>query len=675
MLDIVQKTSTIHRQFSVSPGKSISLHSIDHPIAKIQPKTKLGAVAQELAAATAISTISVAATSAYVYALIEAASPAIQFKDPPPGTKISVQSLQDAYQTFQTQFATLQGQASVWINTDQTTGQSSIFSNLVSVPTTLSQLDPVVQSKFSILSALKSSNPLYKTTLSDLEALVGAEKAPVQSLVTQVEGLATTVQTSSSLIQTSTSTGVLKELQDAYASEIQALKDDIKSANDTIDSDNKKIIGLGFGAGAAILVGLIGLGMIWNPIGWIMIAGGAVGAYFAISEILALKAQIAVEEGKIKGFELWKTADATAAGTVSAFSTQLTDISTMTASVQEELTQLENLYTTLADDISEASKDLTDGNIADALKEWNTIVQEVAFLENITAYIWPNPIQLTKPSNLSAAGSSLYAIDNAAKVYKYTVGGNTWTELADTSLSISAKGSLVVGIEGAPVPNPSGKKPPNSTYVVTEYSNDKWNPISTHKYAQILTDGTSVYAINQAHKDRQIYQYSGSGKIWNKLTDFPDSDVAQLMQIANGNLYALGNNSNKLYNYTNSAWASVNSNTYTNMSGNGKYLALIRDSLQASVLDVETGVETNTCAKAQAIAQMTDGDQYVVGSDQNLYHFSASDYSKAVLIKNDIVDVVCSETDEVFCTDNKGDAYHLSNQTAVLLPTLPSHTS
>ena len=668
-------TATADRKFHVTPLHLVSLNEAEHPLTKIKPKTKLGQVALEFAQASAVTTISVASVSAYVYAVTQAAAPIVQFRTPPKGTNIDIKKLQTEYTNFQNNFATLQGQLSVWINTDQNSAQSSIMSNLVSVPTTIADIDAVVQSKFTLLGALPKSSSQYKSALADLKTLIGVEQAPIKSLVKQVSDLSSTMMTTSDTIQTATSTGTLKELQDAFETEIKALTKAISDAHSTIDSDNRKIVGLGFAAGAAIVVGLVGLVNIWNPVGWILIAGGAVGAYFAISEILALKGQIATLEATIKTDEAWKSDDSKAAAALNSFSNTLNGIAKMTASAQQELTELENLYDKLGDDIKTALSELDDSNFSEAQKEWNTIVNEVSFLKDITAYVWPSPVQLTDPTALSAAGSTLYSIDNAGQTYSIASGGTSWTALPNTSLSVSAKGSLVTAIDGAPVPNPSTGNPPKSTFYAKEYANGQWTSISDFAIAQVTTDGTSVYGVKQDVADRKVYQYSGTGTGWTALPALPNSDSPQLMAIANGTLYCLGTNTSELYSYSNSAWTVANKNTFLTITGNGHYLASINSANQAAVLDTSTGTTTNTYSSAQKVAQLSNGDQYVIGVDQSLYHISASAPSSAALVKTDVVDVVASDTDQVFCTDNTGFAYSVSGTTTTKLPAYPSKQS
>jgi len=444
------KAPHLGRTVLIAPNRRVNLAQAGHPLVTIVPKTRLGAVALNLAVASSTATIQIIATSTYVNALTALAPPVITFRAPPPGTKISVQSLQTAYDNFTQQLATLQGQAAAWISTSAGSGGASIFSNLVAIASMFSNIDAQVQADFVLLQTLTPGSPAWQNALTQVKALIGAEVTPLTSVETQISTLSTNLDTAATTLTNAASTGVLSQLQAAYQSEINALNQDITSCNNQISSDNSKIVGLGFAAGAAIVVGIIGLANFWNPIGWIMIAGGAAGAYFAIAEIVALKGQIDQLKAQVENDINWLNADQTAAQAVAAFAQSAQGVANMNTAAQQELNTLLQLCNTLSSDIQTALTDLNQDQLTQALAEWNEIVAAAAFLAGITAYIWPSSIMLANPTNLAAAGNNAWLVSNSGTTFSYTSGGNTWTTLPGMSLSVVATGSVVAGIDGAP---------------------------------------------------------------------------------------------------------------------------------------------------------------------------------------------------------------------------------
>src|SRR4051812_10233066 len=295
------------RTVLIAPNRHVNLAQAGHPLVTIVPKTRLGAVGLSLAVASSTATLQIIATSTYVNALTALAPPVITFRAPPPGTTIPVRSLQTAYDGFLQQLATLQGQAAAWIGTPAGSGGASIFSNLVAIASTIGNIDATVQSDFVLLQTLTPGSPAWQNAFAQAKALIGSEVRPLTSIETQIGMLSTNLDTAATTLVTAASTGLLAQLQAAYQSEINALNRDIANCNNQISSDNKKIIGLGFAAGAG--VGIIGLANFWNPIGWIMIAGGATGAYFASAEIVALKGRIALLKSQIENDVSWANDD------------------------------------------------------------------------------------------------------------------------------------------------------------------------------------------------------------------------------------------------------------------------------------------------------------------------------------------------------------------------------
>ncbi|WP_028113633.1 hypothetical protein [Ferrimonas kyonanensis] len=634
-----------------------------------QPKTRLGQVAMAVAAQSSASVLSVAAISAYVYSLTEAQLPTVTFRGPDPGPGIHNPELQQSYDLFRSQVATFQGQAGAWINTDPSSGSASIFSQLVSVPNTFQTISGSVAAKFTILSAQEPGTPAYEQTLAQLKALIGAELPDINTLKTQMETLGSNLQNAAVTIVEAANTGVLKKLSDAYAKEIDGLVQEIKDLNKQISKDNSKIIGLGFAAAAAIALGLVGVANFWNPFGWFAMGAGAVGAYFAISEILTLKGQIAVMKSKIKNDELWQKEDSAVAAGINAFSTQVQGFSSMNTAAQRELTTLENLYQTLADDIGVALADLDAGELEQAQQEWNEIVGAASVLQGLTAYIWPNAIQLTSPTSFSAVDNTAYCVSLSGQLFQYQDADNRWTSLPGSVLSCVASPKMIAAIDGAPIDgasvNPDPKPP---TYLVKTYNPDigRWTFISEFAVAAIAVEGETLICINQAQEDRQVYQYSGSGTDWRKLAALPGPDAATQIAVAAGKVYALANNSQLLYVYLNDSWSLVSETQYASVTSNGNQLGLIDIDQKSYVLDASADGAPRFCAdKVSNGAQLSNGSQFIISADdQSLWFVDAQAQPPQATNFNHIATgVFSSNTDKVYYTDNIGQLWMHQGQT------------
>ena len=638
------------------------------------PRTRLGMLAQQLSQQTTISVLSIAATSGYVYALTQAAAPNIQFTSVPPGMNSSVAQLQQAYTNFLTQFALFQGQAGAWINTQQGTGTPSIFSQLVSVPNTLNDINGTVTSNFTLLNTYKIGSPQYEQTLQNQETLIGATQPAITSLIQAMTTLGANLQNAASTLIASSQTGTLSQLLTAYAADIQTLQNDIDSCNSQISSDNAKIIGLGFAAAASIAVGLLGLMNIWNPFGWIMLAGGATGAAFAIMEIGALQVEIAALKNKIQSDTSYLNQDQAAASLVAAFCNQLKGFASMNQAAQQELTTLENLYNTLSTEITAALSNLDDNELALAQQEWNTVLQTSQFLENLTAYIWPNPIMLSSPSSFAAVGNDLYCLSLSGELFHYS--GGTWTDMGTTALSIAGFGTMLVAIDGAPIngtavsPNPTA-----STFFVKLYntSTKTWSTISTFPAAAIAVGDGGIYAINQLTSDRQVYQYSGSGTSWTKLTALPGPDAASQIAVSSGYILALSNNGQQVWYYdaVNSCWGLLSPFTCAKLLANGNMAAVLGTD-NTEYLYKNSSQPTTMGTGMIQVAQLTTGDQYGIDSNLNLWLNEFGNPITHTQLATNVTTVFASDTNAVYYTDNLGNLYSLSaSGQSIKLPAMP----
>lgn len=652
---------------------------------KVAPKkaatTSLGAIARQLADQTAVTMLSVAATSGYVYAMTQAGAPIVQFQDVPPGMPpSSLSALQSAYSTFISQLNQFQGQAEAWINTQQSSGSNSIFSQLVSLPTILQDINGTVTSNFTLLNSLTPGTQAYNELLSQQENTIGAEAASVTQLLSEMQTLGTNLENASSSLVATTQTGVLSQMLAAYSTDIQTLVAAINSANATIASDNNKIIGEGVGAAASIGVGIVGLLNFWNPVGWIMIAGGAVGAYYAITEIEALKAQIASLKAAIELDTTYENQDEAAASALAAFCTQLQGFASLNTAAQAELTQLENLYTTLSSDIATAVADLQANQLSAAQAEWATILSESQFLANLGAYLWPSPTLVSAPNVFAATGSDIYCIAVSGEMYHYSGSSNAWNDMQVTALSCEASGATLVAIDGAPIDGSASGTAANSTYYVKTYNagTNSWSVISAFPAADIALSGSTVYAIAQSVSDRQVYQYSGTGTAWTALPALPGPDAAMQIACAGGTVFALTCNSQFVfqYNSSNSTWSQVGSYTCASITGNGNKLGIVDTQNNAYVYDPTVGgspLAAGACV--ESIAQLTDGTQFRV-STLNLGLWYADTNVNPITytcLETNATGVFTSDTNQTYYADNEGNLYSItSSGSTTQLPALPN---
>lgn len=673
------------RRILLAPGRYATVSGLK--AGQAAPNTQLGRLAQQLVQQTSAATLSVAATSAYVYSLTQLSAPKLTFTSVPAGMKSDVAKLQSAYDSFLTQLATFQGIAGVWINTQQNSGAASIFSQLVSVPETLSSISGSVAANFTLLGTLPPTNPTYQDILTQQETLIGAESANITSLITQMTNLGSNLEnTANTLIGDTDPTQVLGQLLAAYATDIATLQTAINNANSTISSDNDKIVGEGVGAAASCVVGVIGLANWWNPAGWIMMGAGAVGAYFAIEEIEALKAEIAALQQQISADVNWQDTDKAAAQLVSGFCTQLQGFAALNAAAQVELTTLENLYQTLSADIASALSDLQNNDLADAQTEWNTILAAGQFLQGLTAYVWPSPTMLSAPRPFAPIGNDLYSLSLSGEVFHYSASTNAWTDMQTTALSCAGAGNLLVTIAGAPISGTTVGSAPNSTYLVQSYNltTQAWTTISTFPAATIATDGNNIYAINQTATDRQVYQYSGSGTVWTQLAALPGSDAAIQIAVAGGAVFALANNSQCVYQYNaanGGSWSQVGLNTAwgtiygTRLVGNGTKLGIIATNGYLYLYDPTSGSGPIAITGSQmSVAQLSSGIQYAINVYQNLYYDSTPTSNPTwTYVASNATGVFASDTNVVYYGDNLGNLYVVSSSGApTQLPAMPS---
>lgn len=644
------------KSLHTSPDHTISLASHDAKLVQFAPKTHLGKTAHTLALALASVRLSVASTTAYVYGITEDASvPTVTFSAPPPGTSISVQSLQSDYDNFSKQMKDLQKQTGLWISTTASEQSLSIYSQLTSVPETIVDIDQIVKAKIKVLSALSPGVELYKETMSELKDDITKDLEPVQNLVSEIQALSSSIETTAELIETSTTTGVLQQLQDAYASEISALKTDTDQLNQNISDNNSEISTLKIEAAAAGTVTAVGAVNWWNPVGWVAIAAGGISLDKILSKIDNLEAKNAKYSGDISSNKIWKDKDSAAAGVICVFSGQVKSLATMTSAAQEELTQLANVYNSFADEIEAALTDLGANELNDALNEWNTVIQDATNLELLTLYVWPGPKKLRKPATFYSYDQTLYWVQDSGAIIYCTIGDKAWTAMSKDALSICRTQGDVYAIDGAPVANPQPPHPKISSYTVEKHNASAgWATLAALPVAQIAAGNNTLYAIAQSDTEPKIVQYLDNGS-WNYLPQIATDDIPKQIAVVNGQLFALTNNTGWLYQYNNGSWQRLSTTNFFSMTANGNFLGLVDDNNNAYCYN---GSVTQSYTDALKVAQMTNGDQYIIDSQQNLYFVSHTSYGTGTLVIDGIIDVCSSETDTLFYASQSGDTIY-----------------
>ncbi len=645
------------------------------------PTTQLGKLALQLNQQTNISILSVAATTAYVNAITQSAPPSIKFSGVPAGMQVTVAQLQTAYNTFVTQYQSFQQQAGAWIYTQQNTGVPSIVTQLVQVPQSLSNLAGSVASDFAILNALTPGSPEYNSQLITLENSIGSESPAISTLISSMQSLGTTLQTAETALVASTQPSqILGQLIAAYASIVVTLNAAIASAKQQLSSDDSKLDGAIAGASAAAVVDAVGLANWWNPVGWVTMAAGAVATYYSASEIEALKAEISLLNSQISNNIDWTNQDQTAAQMVSVFCTQLQGFASLNASAQQELSTLENLYSTIASDITTALSNLNANELETAQNEWNTILGAGQVLENLNLYIWPKHSLLSAPSPVAAVGNDIYCVSLSGKLYHYSGSTNSWSDMNVTALSVAGDGTTLVAIDGAPI-NAASSVQNSSTYFAKVYnmSTQTWTTISNFPVSAVATGWGNIYAIGQ--QDGKVYQYT-SGNNWTSLAQLPGPDAAIQIAVVGGGPFVLSNNSQFVYqyNFTNNTWTQIGASTpygtlkCSSVTANNTKLAMVATNNYAYLYDPSLGgVPACTGAGVAQIAQLANGDEYRTGTDLSLWFFNSTVPFSYTRLQSNVVGVYASDTGNVYFVDNLGNLYSVNTSTnvATLLPALP----
>lgn len=437
------------KQFGAGTSNLSRLLTVKLKLTELKPKTRLGLIANEMVVSTANTMIGVTAISGYCNALTESSLPIVTFTSGSSGAGISDQELQQAWNTFQSQFSGFQGDAAIWVNASSGT---SILTQLTSLPENLQMVNSSVQMDFSVLISSEQGSDQYSTALDNLNTLIGAQIPSITGLNASMVQLGNDLDvTATTMVAAVSDGGVLSQIIDEYQDAVDQLNTNIANLEAEIDADNKQItadsIEITSGVGMTVIGAMTIIAM---PFSLIFVGMGIYEAVTAAEDIQLMKAQIAADTVEIQNSTLWAQQDSTAATAVSVFANQVSNCSGLNSAAQQELTTLENLYTSLATDLQDALNDLAESPAdADAaLAEWNAVMAAAAPLSDLTMYIWPSPLMLTAPTGSAAAGSDFHTIDVSGSAYRLE-SSNTWSTLPDKLLSVAAGPLGVFGINGA----------------------------------------------------------------------------------------------------------------------------------------------------------------------------------------------------------------------------------
>ncbi|MBB6250971.1 hypothetical protein [Nitrospirillum iridis] len=584
--------------------------------------TSLGLIAQRIVEQTAAATASLTAASAFVYALTETSVPPIQFQDMPPFmSRADLEALQTAYDSFREQFATLQARAKTWFTPERTTaeagaGLATVFSQIPSIPQALRQVAGTISAGFELMPCA----PFPLRSLRPQDKLIRRQSEAISTLLTTVSQLGQALESAAAALVAVTRTGPLAAVLAAYRGDVRAMTTAITAAQQQLAADGVVIANLGLGdrgAGvSSVAIGVVGLTQGWNPLGWGMITGGTIGAHHGVADIQALQGALSDLEAQIDIKVDRRKQDQAVALMLAGIGVQLRGVAAMNAAVQEELTTLAWLHRTLPFEVFTALADMEPRDLPAAQTEWNAIT--AAAPEPVSIHLWPSPAHLSAPSTVAAIGADLYHIAHSGALYHYAARSGTWTDMGVTALSCVGDGYDLVVIDGAPVASaPAGGPVPSSHRVrVYDLLTEVWTTISTFPASCVAVGGGMIYAVHRDVQDRRVYRYTGSGTDWTPLPALPGPDAAAQIAVAGGTVFAVANNSQRLYRYDadRKGWVPLGRFTCRSIRANGDSLGIIDTDNTAYVHDARGGGGPVAVGVGTALlAQLSNGDQIRIG--------------------------------------------------------------
>ena len=644
----------VQHAICVAPGHQVALAEVHPEIAQFTPQTQLGKLAHAMVSTLATVRLSLASTSAYVFGINESTRlPQIAFKAPPPGTTLSVQSLQGAYNGFSENFKTLQTRTKDWISAEGSEDPLSIYSKLTNVPTTVAQVGANVSSQLSLMSLTKPGSCAYEDAKKAATKDINNDIEPVTSLISLLTDFANDVEKYSALLLDAANGGVLSELQAAYQSEISALNRSIAQSQANIARNNSEISSLKKEIIAAGTVTAVGAVNWWNPIGWVAAAGGGIALDRLISQRDSLEAENASSQLSIGKNNILKTQDGAAAALVATFADQVAKLAVMNTSVQEEIAKLETLFGTLQSDMKQALESTENDQVSAAQNEWNAAIKLAQSLELVTLYSWPGIQQLMSPCVFQAYGDSLALILGNGGTYTISVSSPSWKTFNSKALSLTGGARGLFGISGRPAKSPATNPTPASSFAAMSANGNQWSDISNLAMAQLATGGQLLAGIVQSDSRPTVAIFDNTG--WHTLPNFPEEDIPKQLAItASGTLYAISNNLGLLYGYTGSAWVKISATGFFSISANGNYLALIDGNNHAWRYENDKLSEISDNVQKAAVS--SHGNLYLLDLDGNLSMVPTSGDTQS--LATGVTEISISDTDIVFWLYQGGNTVH-----------------
>ncbi|MGJ8629388.1 MAG: hypothetical protein ACSHXB_20745 [Sulfitobacter sp.] len=639
----------------------------------MKPTSELGLQAQKMVVQSASVAASVTAVSSYTNLLIQTSVAPASFTTTPSATPgITSQELSDAYEIFQEQWANMQGTAAQWLSSPA--GGASIYSQLSSVPTGVTNIDPSVQSYLTQLASLEPGSSAYEQDLTNLENLVSSEIQMVQGLSTVLADFSSAMQADTENVITQCETGTIAEVIAAYDDEIDSLNDSIASLNSEIASDNNQLIADYVGLAAECTTAVIGLSMLWNPVGWFALGSAAIGLYETSTDIMSLNAEIASDQAQLNTQMSVVSTDTSQVAQLQAFATQVQGFDEMNALAQQELTTLINLYQDLLVYLQTMNQDLSDEDISAASDEWTVIMSSAGELTLATLYTWPTRTQVYVQNTLAANNSGAFMVTPAGNILQSGFDQNGWTDTGECGVSIAAAGDILISINGAPVDSSVTMQGYTTDYYIHQFSNGTWSAISNFAASNIATDGTVVYCTKYDTTGTTMqYVYKYENGSWSQLPVFPiDGDFPVGLAVSNGVLFARGNNTGLIYSYDGS-WQQVSPNEQGAVSLSASnadqgFLAYI-DTQQTPYLyncsTQQSPPEASSASSVIAVAQSDHGAQYQIGADQSLnYSIVASGQPTTTSVGQNAIAITSSpDNGKPVYGDNLGGLFFLNGAT------------
>ncbi|WP_148294070.1 hypothetical protein [Azospirillum sp. B4] len=640
--------------------------------------TRLGQIAQALVEQTVAATLSLAVTSTHLHALAQMSAPAIVFQELPPfPSPLGTSSLQAAYNALRDQLAVFRSGAESWITPRRGAEMPSVLSQLASMPRLLADITRTLNDALVGRYGQTAGQPACTYSLKVCERALRRQGEAVSALLAAASQQGQWLATTAGTLVGATQTGPLGQLLAAYGGEVKAMTTAVEQARAGVAAEAGRIIGAGVGTLSSLTAGVVGLTLCWNPQGWAMIPGGAIGMD---ADLGALQAQLGKLEALIEvKVDRWRQEQA-AALLLAGMRVQLQGVAPMLQATQEELAALVWLLGTLPAEMSNALGALEAGEREAAREEWNAVMADAALSDTPALHLWPSPTHLSAPSKVAVAGDDIFRIGPSGRMYQYCETTRSWTDMKESALSCVSDGYDLVAIDGAPATSAGLGMTGPSSYQVKLYDRftQAWAVISTFPATCVAVGDGDIYAVSQATGDGRIHRYNGKGKSWTALPMLPGPDVAAQIAVAGGVVFALANNSQTLYRYNvaRQSWGRVGRFACQSIRAGGGKLGIVDADNRAYLHDPAAGGaprQVGVCVGA--IAPLSTGDQLAIASHPPgaLWHIdTTAQPPQRTHLAPDAVAVFAGDAESAYYTDARGAFHRLTLDGAtVTLPPLP----